>query len=191
MNAIVPIARKSDYDEIVKISDSVRQKVTKSDSNEYQPASATISASDAANFARLSGKWTCRVRRANVRFEQLDWHNTLLADHCTLGQLTLAFVVMEDAFYCALINVESNAALNLSTTISFRIDDHPIKSLQAYTDGSHRNVVISWDEAKTLARYMTGGRRLAIELPGRFTAVFNTTGFEFANFDPLRRFVFV
>lgn len=188
MSAIVPISNRSNHNEITRLTDLMRRRIASSQENDYQHAPQILGPTDWPSFQRLSGKWTCRARRANVRFEQTDWQNTLVAEHCTLGQLTVGVSVMEDNFWLAFYSIEG--IRDSDSNLNFRVDDQPIKSVQVKSQEFYKNVCVSWDEAIALARYMTGGKRLAVEYPGYFTAVFNIAGFEFANFDPLRRFVF-
>ncbi len=102
--------------------------------------------------------------------------------------MTLQICVLENAFWLAFFPIHGISDGNGNLT--FRIDDHPIKAVGVTTNAFYMNACVYWDEAVTLARYMTEGKRFAVELPGYFTAVFDISGFEFANFDPLRRFVF-
>jgi hypothetical protein len=130
-----------------------------------------------------------------MRFEQIDWSNSLLSIASSKPKpFKLLVTVQEDVFDIALTGLPLTGR-DARTDLQFRINDGPVRALSADIQVRAGCVVLGTDGAIALSRYLMTGKRLAVELnhPGEVhvVGVFDITGFEYANFDALRRFVFV
>jgi hypothetical protein len=151
MSSLVPIGDRGALKAITAAVDTLPKKLGGTVGGPFiDPRHVLTRWNSKAAFDALTGRWTCAVRRSMLRFEQIDWENTLLSIAAQPEPLKMVFSVREDIFEIGLSGVYLHGFRH-NSKMKFRINDGPIKSVTADLQPDGGWIVVHTQAAVTLS----------------------------------------